>query len=408
MDATKAKFTTLQQICHLIPPHLISKLARRHGVDEQCRTFSANSHVTALLYAQASHALSLNDVCDTLKNHTGPLSTIREATPPARNTLSHANRTRNPAMAEDLFWETLADLRQRSPTFAEGRRYAGLPRRFKKAVHVMDSTTIQLVANCMDWAKHRKRKAAAKMHLRLNLNGFLPGFVVVTPAKRGDAKVARELCADLQSGEIVVFDKAYNDFEHLYELTERGVFWVGRAKDNMAYEIVQRFSNSNPDILLDAEIRLTCPTTLANYPETFRLVKALVEVDGKKLEMTFITNNFEWAASTVCDLYKSRWGVETFFKQVKQTLQLADFLGNNAHAVRWQIWTAMLVYILLRYIAHVGQWPHAFSRLFTLLRGAIWECLDMFSLVLGYGTASDPPPKLVARADQAYLPGFGV
>ena len=38
--------------------------------------------------------------------------------------------------------------------------------------------------------------------------------------------------------EIVVFDKAYVDFNHLHILHERGVFWVTRAKDNMAYEIV--------------------------------------------------------------------------------------------------------------------------------------------------------------------------
>ena len=64
------------------------------------------------------------------------------------------------------------------------------------------------------------------------------------------------------------------------------------------------------------------------------------------------------------------------------------------------------LYILLRFIAHLGQWGHTFSRLFTLLRGVMWECLDMFSLIRSYGTASDPP-RLVARPDQAYLPGLG-
>jgi len=313
-------------------------------------------------------------------------------------------------MAEALFWKVLASLKERSPQFGEERRYVALPRRFKKVIYSMDSTKIQLVANCMNWAKHRRRKAAAKMHVRLNLNTFLPGFVVIDPAKISDPKKARELCAALQEGEIVTFDKAYNEFDHLHDLTDRGVTWVGRAKDNMAYEIVgERPASSNPDIRLDAEIRLTNPQTLADYPDSFRLVRAMVKLEGKeeKVEMEFITNNFDWAATSICDLYKARWGIETFFKQMKQTLQLADFLGHNENAVRWQIWTALLVYVLLRFIAHAGQWTHTFGRLFTLLRGVLWECLVLFALVRAYGTAS-APPRLTARADQAYQPSLGI
>jgi hypothetical protein len=398
----------MRQICNLIPPYLVEKLAKIYGVEEKCRTFDPWSHLISLLFAQISHALSLNDVCDTLQNHSGALATARNAVPPHRNTLSHANRERNPEMAEALFWEVFAHLEKISPGFGRERRYVALPRRFKRAISAIDSTTIQLVANCMDWAKHRRRKAAAKMHLRLNLNTFLPGFVVVDPARISDPKKARELCAGLQDGEIVLFDKAYNEFSHLHDLTTRGVFWVGRSKDNMAYDVVRELPrSSNPDILLDIEIRLSNPQTLEDYPGTFRLVRAMVELEeGKgKVEMEFITNNFKWSATSVCELYKARWGIETFFKQMKQTLQLADFLGHNENAVRWQIWTALLTYILLRFIAHLGQWAHTFSRLFTLLRGVMWECLDMFSLVRSYGTASDPP-RLVARPDQAYLPGF--
>ena len=87
----------------------------------------------------------------------------------------------------------------------------------------------------MDWAKHRRRKAAAKTHMRLNLQSLLPAFVIVDTAAEHDNKRARELCADLQSGEIALFDKRYVDFGHLGDLDRRGVFWVTRAKDNMAY-----------------------------------------------------------------------------------------------------------------------------------------------------------------------------
>jgi len=97
--------------------------------------------------------------------------------------------------------------------------------------------------------------------------------------------------------------------------------------------------------------------------------------------MTFITDNFTWSASSICDLYKARWAIEVFFKEIKQTLQLSDFMGYNENAVHWQIWTVLLTYILLRFIAWQNEWKHTFTRLFTVLRGVIWRCLDMGSVL---------------------------
>ena len=81
--------------------------------------------------------------------------------------------------------------------------------------------------------------------------------------------------------------------------------------------------------------------------------------------MVFLTNNLEWAASTVADLYRCRWKIESFFKELKQTVQLADFLGYSANAVKWQVWIALLVHLLLRFQAWRSRWAHSFTRLFT-------------------------------------------
>lgn len=95
----------------------------------------------------------------------------------------------------------LAHLQILQPGFARGNRGKGISRRFKRVIHVVDSTTIQLVASCMDWAKHRRRKAAAKCHLRLDLHSFLPRFAIIDTARENDALRSRELCAGIRSGE---------------------------------------------------------------------------------------------------------------------------------------------------------------------------------------------------------------
>ena len=403
IQPTRCQFSILQQICNYIPPHEVSKIARETGADERARTFSPWSHTVSLCAAQLSHSLGLNDLCDSLQLHSGPLSTVRGASSPSRNGLSHANRERPAAMAEQLFWRTLAHLKEQSPGFGAGRR-RGPAFRFKVPIHVLDSTTMELVAQCMDWAKHRRRKAAAKTHMRLNLQSLLPSFAIVDTAAEHDNKRARELCAGLQSGEIVLFDKAYVDYEHLRDLDQRGVFWVTRAKENMVFAVVRVMPRStDAKVLQDEIIVLSNPQTPA--PELMRRVVALVEIDGQEREMTFLTNNLEWSPRTVADLYRSRWQIEVFFKQIKQTLQLADFLGHNANAVRWQVWTALLVYVLLRYLSYLSNWAHSFTRLFTILRAALWEKLALLKLLACYGTAGGSFRHL-ARPEQAYFPGF--
>jgi hypothetical protein len=111
---------------------------------------------------------------------------LRGATAPSRNNLSHANKRRDAALAEGLFWAVLDQLQKLSPGFATGRRGKGLARRFRRVIHVVDSSTIALIASCIDWAQHRRRKAAAKLHVRLDLHSLLPRFVLVESAKAAD------------------------------------------------------------------------------------------------------------------------------------------------------------------------------------------------------------------------------
>ena len=357
-----------------------------------------------MIYAQLTHSIGLNDVCDSLQLHSGQLVTLRAATPPSRNNLSHANKERDAILAEKVFWSVLKHLQTIQPGFARGNRGKGVARRFRRAIHVVDSTTIQLVASCMDWAKHRRRKAAAKCHLRLDLHSFLPRLAIIDTAGQNDALRSRELCAGIRAGEIVIFDKAYVDFDHLFDLLKRGVFWVTRAKENMAADVIKSLPVSGR-ILRDEIIVLRNAGAFSDYPEVLRRITALVEVDGVEQEMVFLTNNMEWKPSSVADLYRNRWSIEAFFKQIKQTLQLADFLGHSANAVRWQVWTALLVYVLLRFLAFVHGWHHSFIRLFTLMRSSLWSRWDLNSLLRCYGTAPGNF-RFIATPQQPDFNGF--
>jgi len=402
-----SQYTVLKQICKLIPGHLVAKAVAKHG-GGKClsRTFSEWSHVVAMVYAQLSCAIGLNGVCDALRLMGGSLAAIRGATAPSRNNLSHCNRERPAEIMREVFWGTLEHLQSLSAGFAGGaRRGKGILRRFRRAnVHLVDSTVIPLLALCMDWAQHRRRKAAAKCHLMLDWHTLLPRLAIIDTARQSDGRRARELCAALRPGEIVIFDRAYLDYAHLYDLLKRGVHWVTRAKTNMAYRTLRNLPRSG-SILAHKLVKLTGDQAKGKHPAAMRLVTALVEVDGQEREMTFLTNNLQWAASTVADLYRARWQIEVFFKQLKQCFRLHGFLGTTANAIRWQIWSALLTLLLAKFLAFAHGWPHSFMRLVSLLRTLLWKRIPLPRLLALYGTARGSPGRLEPLR-QPWLPGL--
>src|SRR5258706_3143448 len=129
-----SKLNLLRQICNFIPEFLVPKLARETGVQAKCRTFSAWSHVVSLLFAQLAHSIGLNDVCDALGLHSGPLSSLRGATVPSRNNFSHANKVRPAVMAEKLFWAVFEPWGNVSPQFVSGKAGKRFARRFKRTI----------------------------------------------------------------------------------------------------------------------------------------------------------------------------------------------------------------------------------------------------------------------------------
>jgi hypothetical protein len=182
-----------------------------------------------MLFAQLFQATGLNDVCDWLGLKSGVLARFG-VTPPSKKGLSHANKARSAEFAEKLFWSVLGHLQHASPYFCRRGQGQGPA----AAVQCQDPRCgfdgNPSGRQLHGLGKHRRRKVAAEMHLRLDLHSILPSFAIVTTTGQHDNKRAREVCATIQSGEIVVFDKAYVDFEHQLDLEARDVWWVSRFR----------------------------------------------------------------------------------------------------------------------------------------------------------------------------------
>ena len=413
-EATKAVYPILRQTVNLIPPNIFHAAAS--ATKDLSRVFTPWSHVVALIYQQLTKTESLNGVCDAARLHASQWQELRGAVPPRRNTFSNANQHRDPTMMETLYWKMLDYLGGLSPEFVSIRNPSVLARFKKRHIHLLDSSTIQLVLNSIDWARHRARKAAAKLHMNYLPGNLLPSFAIVEDAGHHDSKRAEAVTANLGDGDILVADRAYTDFGFLNALALRNVFFVVREKTNLVMEALEALQDpvefdadsKATQILGDEIVRPSRKGTAGKYTAgdgTLRRVTAMVEARGQMRRMVFFTNNRDWSARTVAELYRARWAVELFFKELKQTCQLRDFVGYNENAVKWQIWTGLLVHLLLRYLKFLSKWKLSFSRLAGVVRAGVWVRRGIVRLLEMYGTAGGWKSG-GAKPKPLYLQGF--
>ena len=226
----------------------------------------------------------------------------------------------------------------------------------------MDSTTIDLCLSVFPWAHLRSTKAAVKMHTLLDLRGSIPSFIHISEGKLHDVHALDLLIPE--AGAIYVMDRGYVDFARLHVLHLAGSFFVTRTKSNMDFHRVYSASTErDTGIICDQTIALDGFYTKRDYPEHLRRIRFKDPESAKTL--VFLTNQFTFAASTICALYKSRWQVELFFKWIKQHLRIKRFFGTSENAVKSQIWIAVSVYVL---VAIVKKRLNLDASLYTLLQ----------------------------------------
>ena len=66
---------------------------------------------------------------------------------------------------------------------------------------------------------------------------------------------------------------------------------------------------------------------------------------------------------------------------------------------------ALLVYLLLRYLAFLSIWSHSFTRLFAVARTCLWRKWDLLKLLARYGTAGGSV-RYLGQPEQTFFPGF--
>jgi hypothetical protein len=361
----RAFSSVFSQILKLFSRGQFEQQVSLHKAERHARGFSSWTQFVAMLFCQLGRAQSLREICDGLASTEGQLSHLG-IEPPARSTLSYANANRPWQLYQSVFYGLLERCREVAPK----HRF-----RFKNKLLSMDATTIDLCAALFDWAKFRRTKGGVKLHLLLDHDGYLPQFAVITNAKTYDINVARFL--DFPVDSILVFDRAYNDFQWFHDLTERGIFFVTRMKDRTRYEVLNsRAVPEDGPILLDEDIVLVKEFPGIDPIELRRI--EMINPDGGN-NLVFLTNHRRLAATTIAAIYKDRWKIETFFRTIKQNLRIKTFVGTSSNALHTQIWTALIAILILRYLQLKSSFGRSMSNLVALLRFNLFSYRQLWS-----------------------------
>ena len=263
----------------------------------------------------------------------------------------------------------------------------------------MDSTTIDLCLSLFPWAHFRSTKAAVKMHTLLDLRGNIPSFIHVSDGKLHDVHALDMLVPE--AGAIYVMDRGYVDFARLYGLHQAGAFFVTRAKSNLnAHRVYSAATARTTGVIADQTITLDGYYTSRDYPVHLRRVRFRDPKTGKTL--VFLTNHTAVPALTICDLYKSRWQVELFFKWIKQHLRIKKFYGTSENAVKTQIWIAVSVYVLVAIVRKRLKLDVSLYTLMQVFSVTVFEKASIESIIFQTPDSSE----LVMDGNQLNLFGF--
>ena len=351
--------TLFAQVMEFIPWKTFQRIIDRHHGDSGVRTLSCAELFRILAFSQLTWRESLRDVEACLNANQSKLFHMGLRSAPARSTLADALNQRDWHIYQALALRLMARARA---LYADQQAIPGLD----ATVYALDSTTIDLCLNLFAWAPFRKHKAAVKMHTLLDLRGSIPAFVLVTSGKIHDVNAMDYMPIEPES--IYVMDRGYLDYTRLYALHQAGAFFVTRARDNMdARRVLSLPHDRKAGIYCDQMIRFNGFYAAKKYPERLRRISFKDPETGKTL--IFLTNNTTLPATTICQLYKSRWQVELFFKWIKQHLRIKRFLGNSENAVKTQLWAAIATYCLIAIVKKELD-----------LEASLYTCLQILSV----------------------------
>jgi len=303
-----------------------------------------------------------------------------------RTTMSYANAHRDSNLYRALFENLVGEAQ--SVKSKHGFR-------FKNPIYSIDSTIIDLCLKLFPWADYIRGCGGIKLTVKLDHQGKIPCFAVVSNAREHDSKKIREV--PYQPGDVLIFDRGYRDYGYFEAITERKAWFVTRLMSNTVHKCIgKRKIKKGGSIVSDSEI------TISSMANKVMFRKILVRDPETRKEVILLTNNLQWSAETVASVYKDRWQIELFFKAIKQNLKIKRFYGNSRNAVMTQIWIALIAYLMFYLLkAKFNCWEMSFTNFISVFKTILFLRVSLYEIL--FGTSPPSKPKYVLQGELGFV-----
>lgn len=375
----KAGISVLGQLLKLIPKDTFYSIVKEHDADRYVKQFNSWDHMVTMLYGVIQNTGSLRELCSGLSAHYGALTHLGMRSLPRRSTISDANKRRSPELFQKVFYS----LRDNYPQFLSDSSCSRNEHWFKRLI-LIDSTTVTLFKNilkaCGRPDLNGRKKGGVKVHVGMHAHEDLPGFVRITSAATNDRTFLSNF-KDVPVGQILVFDKAYINYDLYNHWSENGVIYVTRRSKNMVVEdeSVRELTQQHKDAGVTADRMIKLGYAKSPKQMNARLVDYYDKTTDKHFE--FITNDFTMPPDEIALIYKQRWQIELLFKRLKQNLKVTRFLGDNENCINIQIWAVLIADLLINIARNMKKATKmAYSNVCGLVRLHLMQYVDLQQL----------------------------
>ena len=344
----------------------IKKRVGERNSDHYCKRFSSFQHLITILYGVTSGCSSLRELCSGIVSYGHKISHCKFDYSPRRSTISDANKRRDCALFEDIYYDLVSEY---LPSLSDSHQSLVID----KKVYAIDSTTISLfqpIFQCVGRNSNNGRsKGGVKSHQKLDMQAGIPVKVYHSDAREHDSLFIQHQDV-MNKGEVALFDKAYNNYALFDQWNKDGIYFVTRLKNNAKETMLEEYDlpQATPDqVLKDAKIALKYKKEDKSDAQVeLRLVSYYHPEKNKAYY--FLTNLFDLPAEQIAHLYKKRWAIELLFKKIKQNFPLQYFYGDNRNAIQIQIWCTLIALILITFMKKQLTKSWSFSNLVSLLQ----------------------------------------
>ncbi|MEI2694035.1 MAG: IS4 family transposase [Saprospiraceae bacterium] len=366
------------QLLNFIERSNIARISQEFESDRYCKKFTTYNHLVTMLYCIYHNCTSIREVTTGMQACFLKIKHLGMNYCPRRSTLSDSNKSRSYEVFEAIYNSLYASLRQFLP---DSRKQA----KWYSSLYIADSTTISLFKEILKNAGKNpingKRKGGIKVHTLIKADEDVPCVIKMNAAASHDVQFIKNM--GLPRGSIITFDKGYVDYQQYDLWTQQGVIWITRMRAGAQFKVIQnnpiddqQYSNG---IHLDQHIILGHTTHKNNTRTKARLI---LYFDSKKNRtFTFITNDYNFKAIEIANIYKNRWQIELLYKRIKQNYPLQYFLGDNENAIKIQIWCVLIADLLLNIVRSklLRKWSAA--NLCSMIRIHLMTYIHLFKFL---------------------------